>query len=114
MDDVQRLSNQFTDDMLEGVRSLSRDYGYNATRFLQMVHEHGGVGAAKRLVASGPRPTEGLFRLQQVNQLHRSVEAWILRPEYEPLFEDDDRDSARRCLEAYGFDVSRYEDGLRA
>jgi hypothetical protein len=43
------------------------------------------------------------------------VEAWILRPEYRPLFSEDERAEARRRLEERRFDVYRYlrqlEDG---
>jgi hypothetical protein len=36
------------------------------------------------------------------------VEAWVLRPEYEVLFTEDERVTARRRLEDHEFDVDRY------
>jgi len=42
-----------------------------------------------------------------------SVEAWILRPWYEPLFTEVERTEARRRLEAHEFDVDRYLRSLK-
>ena len=107
MDRLQLLRNQFTADMFEGVRTLSREYGYSATRFLEMVRDTDGVEAARTLLR-GPRTSYGFEILWEKKQLGRSVEAWLLHPKYEDLFTDDEREIAKRRLEDHEFDVDRY------
>ena len=107
MDDVERLELRFHADMVEGIRTLTREIGYRAPRFAQMVSEHGGVEAAHRLLR-GPRTSEGFQVLYRHRRLAQSVEAWVLRPDYRPLFSEDERAEARNRLEAHEFDVNRF------
>jgi hypothetical protein len=107
MDERRRLINRFHEDMREGIRSLGREIGYRAPRFAQMVAEYGGVEAAHMLLR-GPRTSEGFQILMERRKLDRSVEAWVLRPEYVELFSAQERDEARQRLEEHGFDVDRY------
>lgn len=107
MDERTGLENKFHSDMVEGIRTLTREIGYRAPRFAQMVGELGGVVAARRLL-QGPRTSEGFQTLYRHRQLARSVEAWILRPEYAQIFTDDERSEARRRLEEHNFNVDRY------
>ncbi|GAB2646797.1 hypothetical protein [Kribbella swartbergensis] len=108
MDEIQQLRNRFTADMYEGVRILAREHGYNATRFVEMVRSTDGVSAARALLHTGPSTSYGFEVLWEKGQLGRSVEAWTLRPEYEPLFTEDEREIARRRLELHDFDVDGY------
>ena len=92
--------------MYEGYRYLARTINYRAKQFLEMVTMHGGVGAAQRLL-QGRDASDGFTRLWEAHQLDRSVEASVLQPKYITLFTDEERDIARRRLEAHGFDVKR-------
>ncbi len=56
---------------------------YNASAFLGMVTEHGGVGAAKRLLAS-PHISDGFAALHDRNRLDLSVEAHVTDPRFTP------------------------------
>ena len=49
-DTMTPLEKQFHQDMLGGSVELRTKHGCNPTYFLQMVHEHGGVGAVRRLL----------------------------------------------------------------
>jgi hypothetical protein len=80
------------------------DVGYNATRFLQMVSDEGGVAAARKLLAAD-RPSDGFTTLWEASRLDLSVEAHVLRPEFAVLFTDAERETARRRLAEYGFSV---------
>lgn len=111
--DQSQLAHRFHADMVEGIRTLSRQIGYRAPRFAQMVNEHGGVEAVRRLL-QGPGTSEGFVTLYQHNKLGMSVEAWVLRPEYEPLFTEHERSVARRRLTDHHFDVERYLRSLAA
>ena len=47
------LELAFHGEMLSLYRRAKEEAGYNATRFLQMVSEHGGVEAARTLIRAG-------------------------------------------------------------
>ncbi len=72
--------------------------GYRPVRFLQMVHEHGGVAAAKRLL-SGPVAQSGLTTLWELGRLDISMEALLVHERWKPL---EERQAARERLSAYG------------
>lgn len=45
------LEQEFHERMLDIYRIAKRDLSYNATRFLQMVTDQGGVAAARQLIS---------------------------------------------------------------
>ncbi|WP_143139020.1 hypothetical protein [Lentzea waywayandensis] len=71
-----------------------------------MLTDHGAVEAARRLVLD-PKPTYGLWRLQELDRLDASVEMWVLLPWYEPLFDQSIREQAERKLRLLDVDVDR-------
>lgn len=83
-------------------QTAKRDLGYSATRFLQMVSELGGVEAARHLLRA-PSVSDGFTTLWEGGRLDLSVEAHVLRPEFEALFDDAERRTARRRLSDYGY-----------
>lgn len=84
--------------------------GYTASYFLRMLSEHGGVETARRLVNSDT-PSEGFTRLWMMKRLELSVEALILKPEWQSLFNDDERKRARERLEKYGVVMNNVKTG---
>lgn len=107
VDNYQQLELRFTHDLVDGVRILAREIGYRAPIFSQMLTSLGGVETTRRLL-QGPDVQYGFELLYSRQRLGRSAEAWMLRTEYAELFSDEEREIARRRLEAYGFDVDRY------
>ncbi|MBT2212884.1 hypothetical protein [Actinomadura sp. NEAU-AAG7] len=99
MDEGER---EFHQAMVAIYQTAKRELGYNATRFLQMVSHEGGVATAKRLLWSDA-PSDGFTTLRDHGRLDLTVEAHVLRPEYERLFTDEDRQKARERLEQYGW-----------
>ena len=93
---MKQLNDKFHAAMMttieEGVRR-----GYYPTYFLQMLHQYGGVGTAKRLLATHEIQS-GLMRLYELNLLDSSMEAHVIAPQYQSLFTDEDRQEARRRL----------------
>ncbi|MFG2091124.1 hypothetical protein [Spirillospora sp. NPDC048824] len=75
---------------------------YNASAFLGMVTEHGGVGAAKRLLAS-PHISDGFTGLHERGHLDLTVEAHAIDPRFVPLFTGDERDRAHHRLTEAGY-----------
>ena len=76
--------------------------GYTATRFLQMLTDHGGVETVRRLL---PQMSDGFSQLWQRNRLDLTVEYLILEQRWHDLFSDEERDLARRRLIDCGMKV---------
>lgn len=74
-----------------------REIGYNATRFLVMVKELGGLQAAHQLLA-GERIHDGFAELLLAGRPDLTVEALVLKPEFQPLFSDAELRIARERL----------------
>jgi hypothetical protein len=88
--------------MISIYETAKRELGYNATRFLQMISEQGGLPTARQLLWSDA-PSEGFTTLWERGRLDLTVEAHVLLDEFESLFSDQDRAQARSRLEAYGW-----------
>jgi hypothetical protein len=71
--------------------------GYNATRFLVMIREHGGLETAHRLLAS-PDVSYGFTELWMLGRQDLTVEALVLKREYNDLFSDAELRAARERL----------------
>jgi hypothetical protein len=75
---------------------------YKATRFLQMLFEHGGLETAKVLLHSR-NVSEGYTALWERGRLDLTVEALILDNQWDDLFTDEERDIARKRLREYQY-----------
>lgn len=103
----EQLSRAFTEDMFANYRYLVSSCGYRADQFLHLIVMEGAVEAANKLLAL-PAPPGGFYRLKDLGQLGRSVEACIQRPKYTDLFSDEQRRIARDRLESCLFDVEGF------
>lgn len=99
MDEVER---RFHRAMIAIYETSKRELGYNATRFLQMVSEQGGLVTARQLFWSDT-PSDGFTTLWEHHRLDLTVEDHVLQTEFASLFSDADRRQARRRLEEYGW-----------
>ena len=90
------------DDAMRKIYLDAKNAGYNATRFLQMLGDHGGVETAHRLL---PNMSDGFTELWKRNRLDLTVESLILKPEWQELFSESERDIARSRLRECGFDL---------
>ena len=108
-----RAETEFHRGMVEGSARLTREIGYNPSRFLQMVGELGGPEAVRRLLGS-PDTSEGFTTLWEAGRLEMSCEATALLPWYEELFTDEQLGVARRRLAAHHFDIDGFLRRRRA
>ena len=84
MDD--KLIEQFDEEMLNIYQRALSEAHYNASRFLQMLHEHRGLVTA-RLLLHSTTVSEGYTALWQRKRLDLTVEAVIHEnPKWHPLF----------------------------
>lgn len=99
----------FDKAMLRIYERAKDEVGYKATRFLQMISEHGGLEAARQLLHSSA-VSDGFTTLWEKGRLDLSVEAHVLQPEFSELFSQEEREIAERRLTAYGFEVARQDE----
>lgn len=96
------LKAQFHQAMLEVYENAKQLCNYNATRFYQMVHKHGGLETAHRLL-SKETSTSGLNKLWECGRLDISMEAQVLKPKFTSLFSEAELEVARNRLTQYGY-----------
>jgi hypothetical protein len=89
------LARAFDKAMMQIYLVAKNEVGYNATRFLQMLGDHGGVETARRLL---PHMSDGFTHLWQRNRLDLTVESLILQPQWCDLFSDAERKIAHARL----------------
>jgi len=88
--------------MREIYETAKKECGYNASRFMQIVAEKGGVAAARQLIGKSGG-TDGFATLWEHGRLDLSVEAHVLKEEYKELFTDEERKMCRDRLLEFGF-----------
>jgi hypothetical protein len=88
-------------DMISIYNQAKRDLGYIASRFLHML-DQGGLAAARQLLHA-PRVSYGLITLLEHQRLDLTVEAHVLKPEFQYLFTQEELEIARARLDQYGY-----------
>jgi len=100
--DDTRLRQGFDEAMLQIYNRARSECKYNATRFLRMLHEHGGIETARRLL---PSISDGYAELWKRGRLDLTVEALILVEPWVALFSESERQTARNRLVDSGYSV---------
>src|SRR5205085_101107 len=97
------LEAQFQNAMLKLYDDSNRAINYRPTRLMEMSNELGAVQAARQLISKPDDPSSGFMKLWESGRLDLSVEALILKPEFAPLFTDEERKKARQYLLQYNY-----------
>jgi hypothetical protein len=105
---VSIKEQEFHAAMFDVYRRAKDEYGYNATRFLEMLGEHGGLGTA-HILLQAPGVSEGYTALWERGGLEVTVEAVVLNPKWRELFSADESKTARKRLMEYEFDLAGLE-----
>ena len=103
---MANVKTDFHNEMLRIYDKAKEECHYNATYFLRMVREMGGVAAAKRLLSSNA-PQSGLFELWECGRLDISMEALVLSPRFRSLFTEDELKIAGQRLKDLGYRVNK-------
>ncbi len=100
---MQTLSKQFDAAMFDIYRRAESEAGYNATIFLGMLNDRGGLSTAKYLINSA-KPSDGYTNLYERGRLDLTVEAMVVEnAKWHALFTSDELHKARRRLMAYNY-----------
>lgn len=97
---IAKLKEEF----MKAVAICKNKYGYNPSRFLQMLEDHGPIDTAILLVTA-PKIHEGLEKLWEFKRLDLSVEAIICRVPYCQLFTEEILRKAKRRLKELGYSM---------
>lgn len=100
-----RSEVQFHEAMLDIYRRAKAEAGYNATRFLGMVADRGGLDTARYLL-NAATVSEGYTALWERGRLDLTVEAMILGSEWRSLFGKQEQQAAVDRLRQYGYSGS--------
>jgi len=94
---------KFDEAMFEIYRRAKAEASYNATIFLKMLHERGGLSTAKYLINS-EKPSDGYTHLFERGRLDLTVEAMVVEnPQWHALFLREEIDRARLRLQKYNY-----------
>jgi hypothetical protein len=100
---MQNLTKQFDAAMFEIYRRAKLEAGYNATIFLRMISDRGGLATAKYLINS-TTPSDGYTHLYERARLDLTVEAMVVEnTKWHDLFTSEELASANSRLKKYGY-----------
>jgi hypothetical protein len=88
--------------MLSVYERAKTEADYTATFFLGMLSDLGPLGTARKLL-NAPAVSDGFANLWERGRLDLTVEALVLRPEFAPLFTEEELSRARTRLEQFGY-----------
>lgn len=101
---MANIEAQFDQAMFDVYRRAKDEAAYNATIFLQMLTESGGLHTAKTLINS-PKPSDGYTALYMRGRLDLTVEALVIEDErWHALFTNEELDRARKRLREYRYE----------
>jgi hypothetical protein len=97
------LESMFANEMHRIYQRALSEAGYKATRFLHMLHDHGGLQTARMLLHSST-VSEGYAALWERKRLDLTVEALIHdNPKWHPLFSAEELAVCAKRLTDYGY-----------
>lgn len=107
---MTNIENEFDAAMLELFRKAKQEAGYNASRFFQMLTDHGGVETA-RILINADTVSDGYAALWERGRLDLTVEALIYdRPQFHRIFEESELKVVRERLVQYEYRPALSDD----
>jgi hypothetical protein len=106
------LEQKFHAAMVDIYNRAKLECKYNATYFIRMVSNHGGLETAKRLLRSGDLVQSGFITLWECGCLHLSIEALVLKPEFRQLFTEEELMIAENRLREHDYEMQEYTKSL--
>ncbi len=102
MNELDRAFEKAVDEMLREIDKLREiTNNYDPIYFKKMRNESGAVAATKELVVK-PNQTSGFKRLCDAGLSRLTLEALVLRPEFQELFSENEIECAKNNLRNQG------------
>jgi hypothetical protein len=102
----KNLLDRFDNEMMKIYKRAKFEANYNATRYLQILYENGGLRTAQILI-NASNVSEGYTALWERGRLDLTVEALIFdNPEYHEFFTDDELDIVKKRLIDYDYKLA--------
>jgi hypothetical protein len=96
----------FDQAMFNIYQRAKKEAGYNASIFLRMLTEQGGIQTARTLINSA-KPSDGYTALYEKGRLDLTVEAMVLEnPKWHELFTSSELKRAKERLLQYGYSAN--------
>ena len=97
------LEEELEQEMLNMYKRAGEETGYWGNYFLRAVRKNGGLVTAKKMLTeqSKTTPAKGLQALTKAKRLDLSLEALVLQPKLQSLFNKIELDEARRRLSPF-------------
>lgn len=100
---MSKLESEFNEAMFSIYRQAKEEAKYNATVFLGMLSDRGGLPTAKYLV-NASKPSDGYTNLYERGRLDLTVEAMIVEnPRWHSLFTSEELAKAHKRLKDYHY-----------
>ena len=110
MTSLAELEERFHLAAVDLYNRAKREFGYAGARYLQRVHELGGVDAARELLAS-PDMQSGLMRLWEEGRLDLSIEALVVVEPWTELFSSSEVAKAEKNLRDLEYPLDAVREG---
>ncbi len=108
------LLKKFDAAMFDIYRRAKTEAKYNATVFLNMLSDRGGLPTAKFLISS-KKESDGFAALFLSWRLDLTVEAMIVEnPVWHPLFAPEELEKARLRLNSFGYRSNAHKSEVKA
>jgi hypothetical protein len=97
------IEKELEQEMLSMYKRAGEETGYWGNYFLRAVRNNGGLVTAKKMLTeqSKTTPAKGLQALTNAKRLDLSLEALVLQPKFQSLFNKTELDEARRRLSPF-------------
>lgn len=102
MNETNYLKNKFNEDVLQAVED-SKKIGYVPARFIQMLQLNGNNAHEVVQDLVNRKVTDGLTTLCLKGRLDLSMEAIIIKPEYQELFSTETLNVCKKKLKSCGY-----------
>jgi len=94
--------NEFAKEMRALYDRARREVNYTPGYFLSMLADLGPLDTARRLLHA-PAVSDGFAALWERGRLDLTVEALVIQPRFESLFNEHERETARKRLDQFGY-----------
>lgn len=100
---MANLEHDFNAAMHDLYLRAKSEVNYNASMFLRMITDSGGLAAAKTLI-NASKPSDGYTAFWEIGRLDLTVEAVVVENKrWHELFTSDELARARKRLTDYGY-----------